>query len=231
MSSTPTGNNLLVEIENAWPKLGQYLRTSIIPSIQSRGRAGQVLATPADAPGPVQLQNISDLVSTAGVSQIVAGMNISVTPSSGKGVVTVASTGGGGTVTSVALTVPSWQTVTGSPVTNAGTLAITDNVENANLVFAGPSTGAAAAPAFRALVAADIPVVVPTFVQEVPSGTLNGVNKVFTLSFTPNPTASFVLYSNGVEQIPTTDYTLSTNTITYTVAPQSFYFLRAIYTH
>lgn len=65
--------------------------------------------------------------------------------------------GGSGTVTSVALTVPSFLSVSGSPVTTSGTLAVSLNTEAANLVFAGPTTGAAAAPTFRLLVAADIP--------------------------------------------------------------------------
>lgn len=65
--------------------------------------------------------------------------------------------GGSGTVTSVALTVPSRQTVAGSPVTTSGTLAITDNTQSANQIFSGPSSGSAATPAFRALVAADLP--------------------------------------------------------------------------
>jgi hypothetical protein len=64
---------------------------------------------------------------------------------------------GSGTVTSVSLTVPARQTVAGSPVTTSGTLAITDNTQNANLVFAGPSTGPAAAPTFRSTVTADLP--------------------------------------------------------------------------
>src|SRR5277367_6641130 len=59
---------------------------------------------------------------------------------------------GGGSVTSVALTAPAEFTVTGSPVTGAGTIAITKAVENANTVWAGPTSGAAAAPGFRALV-------------------------------------------------------------------------------
>ncbi len=62
-----------------------------------------------------------------------------------------------GTVTSVALTVPARQTVTGSPVTTSGTLAISDNTQSANLVFGGPSSGSAAAPTFRSIVAADLP--------------------------------------------------------------------------
>ncbi len=67
--------------------------------------------------------------------------------------------GGSGTVTSVGFTaVPaSVFNVSGSPVTTSGTIALSMDNQNANIVLAGPSTGAAAAPAFRALVAADIP--------------------------------------------------------------------------
>lgn len=64
---------------------------------------------------------------------------------------------GSGSVTSVALTVPAEFSVAGSPVTTAGTLAVSKANQSANQVYAGPTTGAAAAPAFRALVAADIP--------------------------------------------------------------------------
>jgi len=65
--------------------------------------------------------------------------------------------GGTGTVTSVGLTTPAFLTTAGSPVTTSGTLAVTLATQTANTVFAGPTTGAAAAPTFRALVAADIP--------------------------------------------------------------------------
>jgi hypothetical protein len=64
---------------------------------------------------------------------------------------------GSGTVTSVALTMPSDFSVSGSPVTGSGTLAVTAATQTANTVKAGPTTGAAAAPTYRALVAADIP--------------------------------------------------------------------------
>ena len=68
------------------------------------------------------------------------------------------STGGGsGTVTSVGLSLPPIFSVTGSPVTTAGTLSASLANQNANTVWAGPSSGGAAAPSFRALVAADIP--------------------------------------------------------------------------
>jgi hypothetical protein len=72
--------------------------------------------------------------------------------------VTIAAAGGGsGTVTSVALTVPAEFSVSGSPVTTSGTLAVTKANQSANQVFAGPTSGGAAAPAFRALVSGDIP--------------------------------------------------------------------------
>ena len=67
--------------------------------------------------------------------------------------------GGGGTVTSVGLSLPALFSVTGSPVTTAGTLTATLAAQSANLVWAGPATGAAAAPAFRSLVAGDIPTI------------------------------------------------------------------------
>ena len=75
------------------------------------------------------------------------------------GTVTVIGSGGGGsgTVTSVALSMPAIFTVSGSPVTSSGTLTAALASQSANLVFAGPTTGSAAAPTFRSLVAADVP--------------------------------------------------------------------------
>jgi len=64
----------------------------------------------------------------------------------------------GGTVTSVALAAPSdILGVTGSPVTGSGTLTLVKQNQSANRVFAGPTTGSAAAPTFRILVENDIP--------------------------------------------------------------------------
>ena len=59
---------------------------------------------------------------------------------------------------STTLTVPSILSVAGSPVVGTGTLAVTLANEAANLVFAGPTTGAATTPTFRGLVTADFPV-------------------------------------------------------------------------
>ena len=64
--------------------------------------------------------------------------------------------GGSGTVTSVGLSLPAILTVSGSPVTTAGTLTAVLATQAANLVWAGPTSGGAAAPTFRALVALDM---------------------------------------------------------------------------
>lgn len=146
----------------------------------------------------------SQIVSSlgSGVTKIIAGTNVTISPTSGVGAVTVNATGGGGssltltdgthtvtpvgqitvtggtvggttpnatltitpggsgTVTSVALadgsTTPIYS-ISGSPVTTTGTLTETLVTQAANTVFAGPTTGSAAQPTFRALVAADIP--------------------------------------------------------------------------
>jgi hypothetical protein len=102
----------------------------------------------------------------------------------------------GGTVTSVGLALPSSIfTVAGSPVTGSGTLTGTFITQAANTVFAGPTTGAAATPAFRALVSADLPIattLVPGAVQ--PDGTTITINGsgviVAALPTGANPTAT-----------------------------------------
>lgn len=65
--------------------------------------------------------------------------------------------GGAGTVTSVALTMPTGFSVSGSPVTGAGTLAVTLATQAAGYALVGPISGSAATPTFRALDVADIP--------------------------------------------------------------------------
>lgn len=72
---------------------------------------------------------------------------------------TWAAPSGSGSVTSVAFADASSSpiyAVSGSPVTSSGTLTITLSNQTANTVFAGPASGGAAQPAFRALVNADV---------------------------------------------------------------------------
>lgn len=64
--------------------------------------------------------------------------------------------GGSGTVTSVGLSLPSFITVTNSPVTGSGTLTGTLATQTQNKVFASPN-GSTGQPTFRSLLAADLP--------------------------------------------------------------------------
>lgn len=62
-----------------------------------------------------------------------------------------------GTVSLVGLALPNIFTTTNTPITSSGTISASLATQNANLIFAGPTTGAAATPSFRALVNGDLP--------------------------------------------------------------------------
>src|SRR5581483_4968852 len=91
----------------------------------------------------------------------VMSVNVSITGSSPIDLTTLTPTQQGVSlvvpISSVGLTMPAEFSVAGSPLLANGTLAVTKVNENANQVWAGPTTGVPAAPAFRALVDADIP--------------------------------------------------------------------------
>ena len=76
------------------------------------------------------------------------------------GVIQYQAAGGGGSVTSVALALPSDFTQSGGPITTAGTITISRASQAANLVQASPDS-ATGVPTFRALVANDIPALLP----------------------------------------------------------------------
>src|SRR5690348_11091059 len=81
----------------------------------------------------------------------------------GAGYTSWAAPAGTGTVTSVRLTRPADFSVSGSPVTTSGTLTVTRNTQSANTFQAGPTSGAAAVPTYRAIVAGDINSLSPSF--------------------------------------------------------------------
>jgi hypothetical protein len=59
------------------------------------------------------------------------------------------------------------------------------------------------------------------FEQEVPSGSVNGSNTVFTLSATPHSIKAVGVYVNGIRRRLTTDYSVSGSTVTFTFAPET----------
>ena len=98
---------------------------------------------------------------------------------------------GAGTVTSVGLSLPAGLfTVSGSPVTSSGTLSATLDTQTANYVWAGPTSGGAAAPSFRALVAGDLPDLSSTYLPTT-GGTISS-NLTITGDLTVNGTTTTV---------------------------------------
>lgn len=99
---------------------------------------------------------------TGNVETITLGSNLQLSG----GVLDISFTPSAGTVTSVALSLPSFITVTGSPITSSGTLTGTLATQSANTIFAGPTMGSAAEPTFRTLVADDIPTITSTKISD-----------------------------------------------------------------
>lgn len=125
---------------------------------------GQIIEAPAITANSALISDVNGLpiasTTTAAELAFVSGVTSSIQ--------TQINSKGSGTVTSVALTVPGVifnSPVAGSPITTAGTLALALNTQTANTVFAGPSSGGAATPTFRPLVAADIPSLTSTSIS------------------------------------------------------------------
>jgi hypothetical protein len=128
----------------------------------NKGTNGQVLtmsgtnvawSTPAPSSG-----GGTGLVTSVSVDFEVDGGELNITNALGTGpLVRQSAASGSGTVTSVGLALPSIFSVSGTPVESSGTLTGTLAAQAANRVWAGPTTGADAAPTFRALVDADVP--------------------------------------------------------------------------
>ena len=92
---------------------------------------------------------------------------------------------GAGSVTSVGLSLPNIFTVTGSPVTSTGTLTASLATQTANQILAGPTTGSAAAPGFRSLVAADIPDLSATYLTSAVTSVALSLPDIFSVSGSP----------------------------------------------
>jgi hypothetical protein len=125
-------------------------------------------------------------------------------------------------VTSVGLTVPSIFSVSGSPITSSGTLAITANTETAATVYAGPISGVNAVPTFRALATSDIPTLPyltsfntrtgPAITPASGDYTISQITNSTVLANTANtvissPSTSQVVLYNGSQWANSTIYT------------------------
>jgi phage-related tail fiber protein len=154
---------------------------------------------------------------------ITAGTGITVTQ--GVGTVTIANSSTA-TVSSVALSLPSMFTVTGSPVTTSGTLTATLANQAINTVLAGPSTGSSAAPAFRTLGLAenDINDVTITSATSGQALTYNGsrwVNTTLTGNKILQVVSAAIAVSSSNSQVPY-DNTTPLSTEGFLMVTQAF---------
>ena len=58
------------------------------------------------------------------------------------------------------------------------------------------------------------------FEQEIPTGTVDGVNDDFTLSSVPARSKSVIVFINGILQAQGAHYSISGSTITFSSAPE-----------
>ena len=138
------------------------LVSSDLPTIAiNEGGTGQTTAANAfNALSPIAA--VGDLIlgnGTNTATRLAIGTNGYVLTSNGTTASWSAPAASGGTVTSVGLSMPTQFTVTNSPVTTSGTLTAAWQNQAAGHVLIGPTSGAAAAPAFRALGTADLPTI------------------------------------------------------------------------
>lgn len=139
---------------------------------------------------------VSSLNGLSGSVSLIGGTGITLTVLFNT--ITIAASGGGsGTVTSVGLTAPSFLTVTGSPITTSGSLALSLTAQTANTFLAAPN-GSSGTPTFRTIVAADLP-----------AGTA-GINRTITSVSTPTTAGSTALIDYVYLVSGTTTVTLPT---------------------
>jgi hypothetical protein len=114
-----------------------------------------------------------------------------------------------GTVTSVALTAPSFISVSGSPITSAGTIALSLASQTANQVFAAPN-GSNGTPTFRSLVAADIPSLTATYLGLSTGGTVSGATTFSgTVALGSSATATTPALGDSSTKVATTAFVQS----------------------
>lgn len=115
---------------------------------------------------------------------------------------------GSGSVTSVALAAPAEFTVSGSPVTGSGTLTLTKATQAANLVWAGPTAAPSAAPTFRGLVWADLPVAAAGASHTGQVIAAATTNQQLFLTVSDFDTGGIVLLANDIMVLTTDSYWL-----------------------
>lgn len=119
-----------------------------------------------------------------------------------------------GTVTSVALSLPSFLSVSGSPITSSGTFTVSLASQTANTVFAAPN-GSSGTPTFRALVAADIPTLTASKISDFSESVDDRVGSLLVAG-----TGISLSYDDNGNALTITNTGANTDT-TYTVSAET----------
>jgi hypothetical protein len=99
--------------------------------------------------------------------------------------------------------------------TRSGTIIIMSDGTSSNISASGFRIGSAGE--------------VITFHQVTPTGTINGSNTSFSLPDVPDTSQCLAVFLDGLEQYQTSDYSLTSSTITFVVAPAIGQVMRANY--
>lgn len=131
---------LALDLANVVVTTGTYANPAFITSLAGSKITGNIPGNATSITGAITESQVTGLVTDlASLQSQINGLG-----------------GGSGSVTSVGLTAPAQFSV-GAAVTTSGSLSFSWVAQAQNLVLAGPTTGANAAPTFRSLVAADFP--------------------------------------------------------------------------
>ncbi|CAB5226582.1 hypothetical protein UFOVP1514_1, partial [uncultured Caudovirales phage] len=134
LADVATGSAIIsggVATAPAWGKIGLATHVSGTLPVANGGTGATSFTN-----GQLLIGNTTGNTLTA--ATLTAGTNVTIT--NGTGTITISSSSSGGTVSSVAMTVPAFLSVAGSPVTTTGTLAVT--LSGTALPVANGGTGA-----------------------------------------------------------------------------------------
>lgn len=259
VSFTPFGDIAATNVQSAIEELdteksatGHTHTAGDLPNLESlngtldigSGGTGQVTATAAfDALGPLTLKG--DVIVFDGSNHVrlgagIDGQVLKANSTTTEGVEWATETGGGGNATFVDNEVPSGAidgvnttfTLANIPAANSLDLFLDSVrlVEGTHFTLTNDTIEMTDAPLTgQSFLANYRKTSLAGFVTETPSGTIDGVNDTFTLSFIVNPPESLNLYLDSARLVEGTHFTLSNDTITFVDPPLTGQTLVAVY--